>query len=609
MLDPETRGHMLEILRPPESYELDRAIATTFSLDLLALLTAPLAFTLFDWEDEEGRTTGDPLAILESLRRYADRISIFCQAGRIAVPKTHQLFAYLENSVFEVKAPRDGAVFHPKLWVLRFYSADAPVLYRVLLPTRNLTFERSWDTVLILEGHVVDRRKAFASNHPLSDLIVALPDLCLKPPPRKTKDSVLLLHEELRRVDFEVPEPFREMIFWSMGVDVARRWPFQPIRRSYDRVMVMSPFVAEGSLSRLHGKRGQDILISRPDELAKLKPATISAFNDVLVLNPTASIGEEEETSESASGIHAKLYIAEEGGQARVWTGSANATNAAFRGNIEFLVEFVGDRSKCGIDAFLTRAAEQTTFRDLLQPFDPSALEVDAERERLESIVDGVRCALAFKKLLARVSPVDGGPLYLLDLELDKRVAIPDGVEVSCRPITLSQASALPIKLAAGRVARFGPVSFEAITSFFAFEISIVEALKRVSVSFVMNAQLDDAPADRQERILLSLLSDKGKVLRFMLLLLAEGGTDASAILIALQKELSAGGADGGGVLRFPLFEALVRTLDRNPKKLDQLSKVVEELRKTAEGRAVLPDEFDDIWQPIWASREALRPR
>ena len=128
MLDPETRSHTLEILRPPPNYELDRAISTTFSLDLLALLTTPLAFTLFDWEDEEGRTTSDPLAILESVRRYADRISIFCQAGRIAVPKTHQLFSYLEDSVFEVNAPSGGAVFHPKLWVLRFCSEDRPVL-------------------------------------------------------------------------------------------------------------------------------------------------------------------------------------------------------------------------------------------------------------------------------------------------------------------------------------------------------------------------------------------------------------------------------------------------------------------------------------------------
>ena len=608
MLDPETRSHTLEILRPPHGYELDRAIATTFSLDLLALLTAPLAFTLFDWEDEEGRTTNDPLAILESLRRYADRISIFCQAGRIAVPRTHQLFCYLEDSIFQVTAPRPGAVFHPKLWVLRFCAAEEPVLYRVLLPTRNLTFERCWDTVLILEGLVVDRQKAYAANHPLSEFIAKLPDLCLSPPPKKTKDSIELIREELRRVDFEVPEPFREMIFWSMGVDVTRRWPFQNIGRSFDRVLVMSPFVSDGCLSQLSGRRGQDVLISRPDELAKLKPATISGFKDVLVLNPSANLGEEAEgAAESAAGIHAKLYIIESGGQARVWTGSANATNAAYGGNIEFLVEFVGDKTKCGIDSFLTSAAEQTTFRDLLQPFDPPALEIDAERNRLESIVEEVRYAFAERKLLVRVSAADGESLYALDLELNEAVAIPDGVKVKCRPITLQESSAVSAELVKGKIARFSPVSLAAITSFFVFEVALTENQRTVSIAFVMNARLEGAPADRSERILQSLLSDKGKVLSFMLLLLAEGGSDARSILLALQKGLSGSSAEGSAFLQFPLFEVLVRTLDRNPKKLDQISRLVDDLKKTFEGREVLPDQFDEIWQPIWSAREALR--
>lgn len=608
MLDPETRSHTLEILRPPQGYELDRAIATTFSLDLLALLTAPLAFTLFDWEDEEGRTTNDPLAILESLRRYADQISIFCQAGRIAVPKTHQLFSYLEDSIFQVTAPRPGAVFHPKLWVLRFCSQEEPVFYRVLLPTRNLTFERCWDTVLTLEGQVVERQKAYAANHPLGDFIAKLPDLCLTPPPKKTKDSIELIREELRRVDFEVPEPFREMFFWSMGVDVTRRWPFKNIGRSFDRVLVMSPFVSDGCLSQLNGKRGHDILISRPDELTKLKPATISGFKDVLVLNPSANLGEDAEgVAETASGIHAKLYIIESGGQARVWTGSANATNAAYGGNIEFLVEFVGDKTKCGIDSFLTSAAEQTTFRDLLQPFDPSALEIDAERNRLESIVEEIRCAFADRKLLAHVSAAEGESLYALDLELNEAVTIPDGVRVRCRPITLQDSDAVSVELAKGNIASFNRISFAAITSFFAFEVSLTENQKTVSIAFVMNARLEGAPADRSERILQSLLSDKGKVLSFMLLLLAEGGTDARSILLALQKGLSGITAEGSAFLQFPLFEVLVRTLDRNPKKLDQIARLVDDLKKTVEGRDVLPDQFDEIWQPIWSAREALR--
>ena len=72
--------------RPPIGYALDAAIGTTFTLDLMTLLTVPLAFTMFDWTDEDGRPRTDPLALLESVRRTAGRMTIFGQAGRIAVP-------------------------------------------------------------------------------------------------------------------------------------------------------------------------------------------------------------------------------------------------------------------------------------------------------------------------------------------------------------------------------------------------------------------------------------------------------------------------------------------------------------------------------------------
>ncbi len=153
MLDPETRSHTLEILRPPQGYELDRAIATTFSLDLLALLTAPLAFTLFDWEDEVGRTTNDPLAILESLRRYADRISIFCQAGRIAVPKTHQLFSYLEDSIFQVTARRPGVCVSSEV-------VGAPLLLCRRTGPLSSAFANKEPNLRTLLGHGIDLRRS-----------------------------------------------------------------------------------------------------------------------------------------------------------------------------------------------------------------------------------------------------------------------------------------------------------------------------------------------------------------------------------------------------------------------------------------------------------------
>src|SRR5256885_8111105 len=116
MLEPRERQHLMETLRPPPGYELDRAVGTTYSLDLLALLTAPLAFTIFEWEGVDGGPGPDPLALLETMRRYAGRVNVFCQAGRISVPKNRQLlFSYLENSVFEVSTRKPNGSFHPKV--------------------------------------------------------------------------------------------------------------------------------------------------------------------------------------------------------------------------------------------------------------------------------------------------------------------------------------------------------------------------------------------------------------------------------------------------------------------------------------------------------------
>jgi hypothetical protein len=48
VLAPKDRTLLLESLRPPPGFRLDAAVSTTYSLDLMALLVAPLAFTFFD---------------------------------------------------------------------------------------------------------------------------------------------------------------------------------------------------------------------------------------------------------------------------------------------------------------------------------------------------------------------------------------------------------------------------------------------------------------------------------------------------------------------------------------------------------------------------------
>jgi hypothetical protein len=51
----------------------------------------------------------------------------------------------------------------------------------------------------------------------------------------------------------------------------------------------------------------------------------------------------------------------------------------------------------------------------------------------------------------------------------------------------------------------------------------------------------------------------------------------------------------------------MVRALDHDPTRLDQIAAVIDDLRATPEGRDLLPIEFDAIWGPIWAMRQQTK--
>ncbi len=124
MLAPGDRRLFLDALRPPEGYSFDLAVGTTYTLDLLALLAVPLAFTFRDAQDGDGQLAADPLALLESAWRHTGRIVLFCHGGQTSVPRSRQpALVFLEQSVVTALPPRvdeTQAVFHPKAWALRY---------------------------------------------------------------------------------------------------------------------------------------------------------------------------------------------------------------------------------------------------------------------------------------------------------------------------------------------------------------------------------------------------------------------------------------------------------------------------------------------------------
>lgn len=611
MLDPQRdRSLFMEGLRPPAGYQLDSAIGTTFTLDLMSLLTVPLAFTFFDWEDEDGRPTTDPLALLEALRRHVDRLSIFCQAGRIAVPRQYQpLIGCLEDSVMEVRPGNRNGVFHPKIWALRFVAPEKPVQYRLIVASRNLTFDRSWDTMLVLEGELVDRKNAFALNHPLGDFIAALPTLAARPS-EAVRVRCEMFQSEIRRVSFRPPQDLEVTAFWPLGIPGHGQWPF---RGPFDRLLVISPFITENCLTRLTGETANRTIITRPEGAGGLSPGFYGQGTHVFVLNDQARIGPAEndaavdEGEELLSGLHAKTYVAEVKKDVRLWTGSANATDAAFRNNVEFLVELSGHRNTCGIDAIVEGSSEGGNLASMILEYQRSEnlMPVDELQQALEKCLEETRRTVADVGLSIQVVSLDNGQFAK---ELNGTEGLPgfdSRIQVECRPITLDESAS--VQLAQGRGIRFTPVSFEALTSFFVFSISAADQGKKSKVSFVLNLPAEGMPADRRQGILRTLLRSKSEVLRFLLLLLAGDGIQAAGWSNAEKAlcETAAGGIGAGFGL--PLFESLVRTLHNDPERLEHVARTVQDLAATEEGRALLPDDFEAIWGPIRQAWEEMR--
>ena len=620
MLATDQRELLLELLRPPEGYSFDRGIATTFTLDLLTLLIAPLSLALMEVSDTEAALS-DPLALLEGLRRYADRLTIFCQAGRIAVPRQdYPLFRLLEGMVVQVQA-RHPWVFHPKVWLLRYTAEGQAPLYRFLNLSRNLTFDRSWDLSLRLEGELAERQLAYSRNHPLGDFVQALPGLAMDPVNPRIAADIALLQDEVRRVAFQPPWPFQdELSFHPFAVPGHGSYRFN---QQFSRVMVASPFLSDRLLRQVTAHGEGHVLVSRLDSIAALKPATRARFEKLYVLDDagleveeTQAVdglgGETAGTETSPTGLHAKLFILENRGQVTWLVGSANATDAAFRRrNVEFMVSLQGRRNWVGIDKVLGSEEEDNQLRALLKPYPThaEAVETDQAQKKAEKLADDVRTWLICLGMQLEVIQQDS-ERYDLQISLSRPdETAPHGRHsVSWWPVSLrpERGKAFDLSSPASSL-HFPHLSLLALTPFIAFEITAQVKDCKHKLRFVLNLPITGIPEDREDRLFADIISDRSDFLRYLWLILAGGEEGPPAWMTWLGGEAGAATHGPIGDVELPLLETLVRALSRSPDKIERIGDLVDRLKRTPEGQSVLPEGFDALWQAITNTRSSLQ--
>lgn len=611
MLEPRTRAVYLESLKPPPGYRLDRAIGTTYSVDLLSLLSVPLAFAQLDWAERRDELLVDPVRLLRALREEAERVTLFCQAGRIGVPsRGHPLFAHLEPMLVESAVRGARGEFHPKTWILRFTSGpDVPVLYRFLCLSRNLTTDTSWDTVLALEGPLESRTNAFGRNHPLGDFVEALPGLATHEVAKSIQDDVARISHEIRRVRFAPPEGFEdEITFAPLGIDGHRRLDLD--QKGADRLVIISPFLTPDFVRKAATAR-ENVLVSRQESLDALPSDALGGYEKVFVLDEdpflSANGGNEDASVpaiEERSGLHAKLYVVDSGWNATVWTGSANASDPGFERNVEFMVGLYGKKSRVGARTLLGESGEGDAFRSVLLEYRPPEVPtvMDPAARTNENLVDEARRILVRAGLALAVES-DGNGFHALRLNAPGTMKVPEGVRVRAWPVTLPAERAE--ELADGSLV-FRPLSSTQITAFACFDVRAGEGEQACAARFTLLLPLAGAPPDRLEELLATLLEDPQQFLRLLLMLLTDQELDpaAAADLFVPRRSLPWEGAAARDLSGIPLLEDLVRTVARNPERLEAVNTLVEDLKRTPKGLSLLPPGFEAIWDAVWAARE-----
>jgi hypothetical protein len=608
MLNPNARSLFTAALNPPPGMVFDEAIAATFSLDPATLLTVPVHLALLGRGSQPDQLE-DGISLLEALRRVADRVTVYTQRGRMQAPDRPQvLYGLLDASVVEVMAPRGGS-FHPKLWLLRFQdpTGEDPPLLRLLILSRNLTADRSWDLALQLEGS--PRGRYWAENRELGALLAALPDLAKGPavaPERR--EQARRLADEVRRTRWELPPGFERLRFHVLGL---QRRPWSP--PASNRLAVISPFCDDEALTRLsQSSKAPPVLISRPETLAELKSETRAGFQLCLYLDEAAETedGEDQEPEGSADtlGLHAKAYILHCGWKTHLFVGSANATKAALVAarNLEVLVELVGKRSSVGgIDRLLGPEGLGELLREFQAP--DSGPEVDELRRAAEAALEQARQTLVGAFLNLRCTPAEQAGLWQLLLVAEALPKLQGITRVRAWPLTVTpdQGADLGAFLVQGedKEIALGAFSPQALTGLVAFELT--SHLADVQLRFALNLPVEGLPAERDAAILRTVVHNREGFLRYLLLLLSGFEDPLTALPLGSRKTPKMGGWCWSSFDYLPLLEELTRAFSREPQKLWEVREVVRRLSEHPEGEPIVPGEFLKLWSVFEAALEA----
>ena len=593
MLNPNNdRLDYGQIIAPPVDYKLDFAIGTTYSLDLDALVGACIALGLSEETDSD--LIKNPICLLEALRATGDRIALFCEGGQIHLPNSvTSLYILLEKMVFPVTtAAKRGLAkypsFHPKFWLIKYMNNKGEAIYRVVVLSRNLTFDRSWDVSFCIDGKKANYETD--KNNPVSDfvsyLIKQLPDTENASEKQKKMRSLL---RELKHVEFSLDsKEFYDFDFIPVGINNKYNSKqdalYNLLDDSFHEVMIMSPFLSKGVIKDFNDRNkyiehSEHVLITRASELGKLKPADCSNF-EIYTMKDAVVDGEslisEENASAQKQDIHAKIYMIMKYPNTYLYLGSLNASHNALNGNIEFMVKLHTKNrylnlSKLKDSLFGTDEAEC--------PFQIANLNnaqediADEKMQMLDSVIKAVN------RLNASAVIKENGELFDINLSFEP---FESKYDITVSPLLSNKTAPLSENIL------FSSMELTQLSEF--YKISVSD--DKQTVSRVIMIPTENMPTDREKAVVSSVVNDRSCFYRYIAFLLGD-----NMVISALESNDTANEATGTTKVNKPiplpaLYEKMLRTAATAPERF----KEIEYLIKSVSADGVIPEGFEELY-------------
>ena len=597
MLQPANRLTLIDAMRPPAGFAFESAMAVTYTLDLRALLAAPAAMAFSTRGATAGAASGDgdyePIELIHALRSHAGSLTVFSQAGEIGLPSAARVFAFLEKAVVGVTAPRGGVV-HPKVWVLRYVAVGDPPnghpperRLRVLIASRNLTFDESWDTMVRLDEATGSTGVLLT---PVGALFDGLLQHCTGRVSTDHRNRVRSLSAALDTARFGLPPGIDDLRVHVLGL---ARTP-SPLPSDAERSLIISPFVSSDFFTGVHPASVGE-LVSGQEQLDRLHPDSLAAVETIHVFDDRSAPERAADTDQRSRfdpgrplvGLHAKVFAFEHEDRARLFLGSANATGAAFNRNVEILAEFTGSVDVLGIDRLCGGTKDEGGLGDYFYDYRPDEPDEPDEPDD-ETSLDRYRHAIADLAVEGRVEA--NGDECAVTYRTTRPIPVLSGVSIHCWPLATAGnrqqvSSGKPLE------ARF-ETSLANLSGFLAFELAHSDGTLS---SFVVPAALVGVPEQRDRLLLRVLIGKAERFFCYLMALLEEDPAEFSLLDTIVRISDEPVTSDGDGPMSLPVLEKLLRTMRRDPAKLTGLHPLVSDLAD----EDVLPPGFVELWRMI----------